>query len=239
LISLPLHAAGIYEPDGPRLYNYVISSYTPSLTALLMSPKSPEPKFKGILAISQPQDGLPSTMNEIQNIQNCFSNESVTWLNMESATIDTVLQHMRNHHWVHFACHATQNIKDPTSSHLRLYGGDLSIARLMQESFNGEFAFLSTRTAGTATGDESLPDESVHIAAAIMIAGYPAVIGTLWSMEDKDAPLIAQEVYSHLYNNGNPDSSQVACALHNAVARLRMQDEQNFSAWVPYVHLGK
>jgi hypothetical protein len=56
---------------------------------------------------------------------------------------------------------------------------------------------------------------------------------------DDDAPLVAENVYLHLYNNGSPDSSQAAYALHTAVAHLRMKDEQNFLSWVPFIHLGK
>jgi CHAT domain-containing protein len=239
LTSLPLHAAGIYESGGPRVYNYAISSYTPTLAALLMLPQPPEPQleFTGILAISQPQHQLPQTETEVQKIQNCFHNNSVTWLNKESATVETVLHHMQNHRWVHFACHATQNITEPTSSHFCLHNGTLDIARIMKVPFNGDFAFLSA--CETAKGDETLPEESIHLAAGVMMAGYPAVIGTLWSMTDKDGPFVAEKVYTHLYNDGNPDSRQAAHALHNAVACLRKQDEQDFLSWVPFIHLGK
>jgi CHAT domain-containing protein len=185
-----------------------------------MLPKSPEPRFTGILAISLPQYQLPQTEIEVQKILNCFRNNSVTWLNKESATVDLVLHHMRNYRWVHFACHATQNVKEPTSSHFRLHNGTLDLAQIMKETFNGDLAFLSA--CETATGDETLLEESVHLAAGMMMAGYQAVIGTLWSINDHDGPLIAQEVYAHLYNNGSPDSSQAARALHNAVACLRM-----------------
>jgi CHAT domain-containing protein len=234
LSSLPIHAAGIYESGGPRLYSYAISSYTPTLAALL---KSHEPQFTGILAVSQPQDQLPQTEIEVQKIQSCFHNSSITWLNRESATVDAVLHHMQNHCWVHFACHATQNINEPTSSHFRLYDGALDIAHIMKVPFNGDFAFLSA--CETAKGDETLPEESIHLAAGVMMAGYPAVIGTLWSITDKDGLLVAEKVYMHLYNNGSPDSRKAAHALHDAVACLREQDEQQFLSWVPFIHLGK
>jgi CHAT domain-containing protein len=202
-----------------------------------MSPRDSEARFTGILAISQPQDALPQTEIEVEKIQNCFGKKSVVWLNRESATVDTVIHHMRNHRWVHFACHATQNAKDPTSSHFRLHDGALEMTHIIRESFDGDFAFLSA--CETATGDETLPEESVHLAAGVMMAGYPAVIGTLWSITDKDAPLVADKVFSHLHNNGSPSVRQVALALQNAVTCLRMQDEQSFLSWVPYVHLGR
>jgi CHAT domain-containing protein len=200
-----------------------------------MSPKSAERRFTGILAISQPQD-LPKTVEEVQKIQKIFHGHSITWLNEENATVDMVLCHMRTHRWIHFACHASQNMKEPTSSCFRLHQGTLDIASIMRESFHGDFAFLSA--CETATGAESLPEEAVHLAAGIMMAGYRAVIGTLWSINDHDGPVIAQEVYSHLYNNGNPDSGQAARALHHAVGRLRTQDEHNFFSWVPFIHMG-
>jgi CHAT domain-containing protein len=238
LASLPLHAAGVYEYGGPRLYNYAISSYTPTLSALMLSTWPTRQRFTGILVISQPQN-LPKTVEEVQNIQKIFHKlqHSITWLNRENANVNAVLHHMRNHCWVHFACHATQNVNDPTSSHFRLHNGTVDIACIMKESFNGDFAFLSA--CETATGDETLPEESVHLAAGIMMAGYGAVIGTLWSIMDDDAPLVAENVYLHLCNNGSPDSSQAAHALHTAVAHLRMKDEQNFLSWVPFIHLGK
>jgi CHAT domain-containing protein len=144
---------------------------------------------------------------------------------------------MQNHRWVHFACHASQNITEPTLSHFHLHNGTLDIARLMKEQFSGDFAFLSA--CETAAGDETLPEESIHLAAGVMMAGYPAVIGTLWSIMDEDGPMVAEKVYSHLYNGGSPDSSRAARALHNAVACLREQDEQKFLSWVPFIHLGK
>ena len=54
---LPIHAAGLYEHKGqPKIYDYVVSSYTPTLSAL--TGKTPLRKdlsdFRGILAVSQP-----------------------------------------------------------------------------------------------------------------------------------------------------------------------------------------
>jgi hypothetical protein len=39
----------------------------------------------------------------------------------------------------------------------------------------------------TATGSQALQDESVHLAAGMLLAGYRGVIGTTWSIMDNDA----------------------------------------------------
>ncbi|CAE6434869.1 unnamed protein product, partial [Rhizoctonia solani] len=55
LSFLPIHAAGDYEHHDSKLFNYAISSYTPTLSALLVSSYGPHatPIKKGILAIGQ------------------------------------------------------------------------------------------------------------------------------------------------------------------------------------------
>ena len=71
LAHLPLHAAGIYkDPFGPRVFDFVVSSYTPSLTAFIhgrdgVARRSSVPK---VLLVTQPetpeQSPLPGTAKE-------------------------------------------------------------------------------------------------------------------------------------------------------------------------------
>lgn len=73
--------------------------------------------------------------------------------------------------------------------------GHLPLSHVITKSFpEADFAYLSA--CQTATGDKSLVEESVHLAAGMLMAGYQSVIATLWSIRDVDAPLIADEVYS-------------------------------------------
>lgn len=72
LAFLPLHAAGLYDdPHQPKVFQYAISSYTPTLTALVMaSNKSSRSSPPRMLAISQSNtpghSPLPGTVAEIQ-----------------------------------------------------------------------------------------------------------------------------------------------------------------------------
>jgi CHAT domain-containing protein len=72
-----------------------------------------------------------------------------------------------------------------------------------------------------------------------MLAGYCGVIATMWSIKDKDAPVIADHVYSDLFNDTEPDSTKAALALHHAVKSLRQQEgDSAFLSWVPFIHVG-
>jgi CHAT domain-containing protein len=145
---------------------------------------------------------------------------------------------MQEHSWVHFACHATQNVSDPTQSAFHLHDGTLDLATITQKPLkHAELAFLSA--CQTATGDEDLSEEAVHLAAGMIMAGYPRVIATTWSIQDTDAPLVSEKVYAYLLEGGVPDARKAAKALHLAVGRLRAEvGVKNFVRWAPYVHIG-
>ncbi|QRV96292.1 CHAT domain protein [Ceratobasidium sp. AG-Ba] len=187
LAFLPLHAAGCY--DKPRS---VIFDYVPG-------------NFSGILAVGQEFtndcSALPGTVPELNEIERQASRVPFTRLDGKSATSMAVLAGMERHSWVHLACHASQNVADPMASAFHLQDRPLDMATIARKSLkNASFAFLSA--CQTATGDEKLPDEAVHLAAGLITAGYSSVIATMWSIEDEDAPLVAKGVYARMLEGG-------------------------------------
>jgi CHAT domain-containing protein len=241
LAFLPIHAAGCYDEPNSKIFDFAISSYTPTISALVASPQDPA-KFRGILAIGQAETvgcaPLPGTIAELNAISKQAANLRFTQMDGDSATAAAVLSEMEEHSWVHLACHARQNTFEPTKSAFHIHGGTLDLATITRKVLkHASMAFLSA--CQTATGDEKLPDEAVHLAAGMIVAGYPTVIATMWSIQDSDTPLIAEKVYAHLLNGGVPDSRKAAKALHVAVECLRDKvGEKEFGRWVPYVHFG-
>ncbi|KAJ7219647.1 CHAT domain-containing protein [Mycena rebaudengoi] len=240
LAFLPIHAAGLYGQDqafGSKLSDFLISSYTLSLTALIQgfSPHSESQAELQLLTVTQPsaegQSHLPGTQEEIECIQRCVKGKKVhlEWLNTDMATIEKVQKGMRNSRWVHFACHGVQS-DSPT---------ELTLSNIIDLSLpNAELAFLSA--CQTATGSQELQDESVHLTAGMLLAGYRGVIGTMWSIDDNDAPQVAGDVYAHLLEVSPADPMRAAQALHLAIQRLREQPgvEKSFLRWVPFIHFG-
>ncbi|KAJ7244677.1 CHAT domain-containing protein [Mycena rebaudengoi] len=250
LAFLPLHAAGLYGEDqafGSKLSDFLISSYTPSLTALIQGfrPLSESQAELQLLAVTQPsakgQSHLPGTQEEIGCIQQCVKGKKVhlEWLDEEMATIDEVQKGMKNSRWVHFACHGVQS-DSPTESALLLAGSSrLKLSNIIQLNLpNADLAFLSA--CQTATGSQELQDESVHLTAGMLLAGYRGVIGTMWSIDDNDAPQVTGDVYAHLLEESPPDPTRAAQALHLAVQKLRQQlgQKKSFLHWVPFIHFG-
>ncbi|KEP45046.1 putative aromatic di-alanine and TPR containing protein [Rhizoctonia solani 123E] len=243
LTFLPLHAAGDYNQPQLRTYNYAMSSYTPTLTALLASTPSQLDRSCRVLAIGQAatpgQSRLPGTTKELALVK-AHMRDIVEYSQLidSQATTEAVLDAMEQHDWVHLACHASQNVKDPIKSGFHLHDGTLDLSAINRRSFkNKGLAFLSA--CQTATGDENLPDEAIHLASGMLMAGYPSVIATMWSVDDRDAPFVADKVYAQLMKDGTLGNGEAGRALHHAVAGLREEvGEKEFGRWAPYIHIG-
>ncbi|KAF8143023.1 CHAT domain-containing protein [Mycena galopus ATCC 62051] len=249
LVFLPIHAAGLYGENqavGSKLSDFRISSYTPSLTALLegFRPQPESQKDLQLLAVSQPsaegQIYIPGTREEIKSIQGHAAGKvHIQWLEEKMATIDNVQKGMMSSRWVHFACHGVQSVS-PTESALLLAGSSrLTLSNIINLSLpNADLAFLSA--CQTATGSKQLQDESVHLTAGMLLAGYRGVIGTMWSIMDNDAPQVAGDVYAHLLEVSSPDPTKAAEALHLAIQKLQEQlgAKKSFLRWVPFIHFG-
>jgi CHAT domain-containing protein len=199
-------------------------------------------KFGGILSVGQAttagQPALPGTIEELKQIKKQAGSMAFTQLDGKEATIEGVMNAMENHSWVHLACHASQSLNDPMASGFHLHNGTLDLGTIAKRQLKqADFAFLSA--CQTATGDEKYPEEAAHLAAGMMVAGYPTVIATMWSINDSDAPLIAELVYAHILDGGVADSRLAAKALHEAVKCLREKvGDRSFALWVPYIHIG-
>ena len=149
---------------------------------------------------------------------------------------------MSQYPWIHLACHGKQDATDPTQSAFHLYDGPLTLSALMNTtSDNAELAFLSA--CQTAVGDEKIPEESVHLAAGMLVVGFKGVIATMWSIGDEDAPTVAEAYYKKLIEPRNSGEVKVgtgaAYALHEATRVLRGKvGEENVVKWAPFVHFG-
>ncbi|KAJ6605440.1 CHAT domain-containing protein [Mycena vulgaris] len=256
LAFLPIHAAGLYGIEGTNcISQYAISSYTPTLAALLDPGDSKSTPFK-MTAIIQPTTpyliSLPGTRGELSTIEARVPGKWLTTLGRASdTTVEIAMAHLRESTIVHFACHGTQDFTNPLKSGLVLADGILEVQQIMRK-IHGEtpavgrmsLAFLSA--CETAKGDDTVPDEAMHLAACLLFAGFRGVIGTMWTMGDPDGPKVADTFYHELFRTSDaesdppvpPDLTRAAHALHHSILKLREDPNVPFMRWVPFVHYG-
>jgi hypothetical protein len=249
LAVLPIHAAGHH----PRLRaaatrtadsvpDRVISSYTPTLTALARARQPAAPAGVRQLTVGMPatpgQPRLPAVPAELEVLARHFPpGEANLRLTGAQATRAAVRTALAGHSWVHFACHAGQEHSDPDRSGFALSDGMMTIADLAAQFTQGrDLAFLSA--CQTAAGSVRHLDEAIHLAAAMQFLGYRHVIATMWTIADSPAPRVADTFYTALTPHGQPDLAQTAKALHHAIGALRQADPADPTLWAPYIHLG-
>lgn len=242
LALLPIHAAGDHSTTGEAVLDRVISSYTPTLRALVEARTGagePYPGSQRMLFVGMPhtpdQPDLPNVRSEERFITELFRGRC-TPLVGEQATRETVMSELRGHGWVHFACHGEQNLADPSLGGLFVQDGVLTVTDLSSQQYRGEFAYLSG--CKTAVGGVHLPDEAITLAAALHYTGYRHVIATLWSIWDREAAQVAEEVYRDVAPDGVLQAGRTAEALHHAVRRLRAKHLHRPSVWTPFAHTG-
>ncbi|KAJ7745917.1 CHAT domain-containing protein [Mycena maculata] len=220
--GLPLHAC----PPTDQF----IHSYTATLGSLLAAqakkPSITQQKV-GVVGVTHTglhgENYLKGVEQEVQKIFSVIKDPSLEYLKGEQATPAAVQNQLQTCSWVHLACHGTQDVIEPTKSRLLLYNGVLELETILKMPLsNAEFVFLAA--CQTAMGDAVLVNESFHLGGGFIAAGFRGAIGTLWSMNDQDGPVVAETVYSHLFRDGRqPQASDAAEALQLAVNKLKTQ----------------
>ncbi|KAF9524207.1 CHAT domain-containing protein [Crepidotus variabilis] len=258
LAFLPIHAAGVYDPNahvsGPCASDFAVSSYIPNVTTLLeklIDNEFERPETK-ILLLSQPNAlphaPIPGTITETQAVLRRMKEADIqaVLLEDEEGTKNRVTEALRSHGWVHIASHASQHPTDPLKSGFYFHNGQLELLEIIRQRLpSAEFAYLSA--CQTSVGDENLSDEVVHLAAGMLAAGYQGVVATMWSIKDQYAPEVAENFYGYLLQDMKDrgihrlDSRRAAYALDDATRKIRAKlgdSEHSLLTWVPYIHLG-
>jgi CHAT domain-containing protein len=188
---VPIHAAGIYEGSNQECCSdYVVSSYTPTLAALIQARKSQStfnPQQMRVLAIAAQHAAEGSNMPPLQNAvpeTRCVIDIATMAGASSSADADTATQAellamFQSSQVIHLACHGIQDKAEPHKSRFCLSTGDLTVSELTQMDLKGAFlAYLSA--CETAKGDQKHADEVVHLAASMLFAGFQSVVATMW-----------------------------------------------------------
>lgn len=244
LTLLPLHAAGYHGPEGGgrAVMDRVVSSYTPTLRALLTARGTGDAGLadERMLVVAVPDAPgarvLEKVTEEMDLLVRLFPGERHTLLAGDDAVRERVRAELPRHRWVHFAGHGGQDLADPSRGGLLLRDGKLTVTDIGAAGYRGEFAYLSA--CKSATGGTVLPDEAITITAALHHTGYRQVIGTLWSVDDRLAVVVAESVYRRLIAGGRFGPGGAARALHLAIRPLRAGYATRPSLWVPYTHTG-
>jgi CHAT domain-containing protein len=165
----------------------------PSLYALdLLIDAAPSTAFSH-LVIGDPDGTLPQARAEAEAIANVLADDLVELRIGNDATYDEVLAYAADARFVHLATHGKLDHRSPRDSYLLLADNRrMSIPQIMTLPLQGaELVFLSA--CESALGRDGL--EFRTIAHAFAHAGAPAIVATLWQVEDEATRKLAEAFY--------------------------------------------
>jgi CHAT domain-containing protein len=141
------------------------------------------------------------------------------------ATRRNVAENVAGKSYFHFSGHAYFDLANPLRSALVLAGGEFIYAEdLLEHRFDLSQVKLFTLSAcQTGMRDFRIPDEAIGFPSAVIQAGVPAVISTLWPVPDVSTALLLSHFYE-LHIGGEIDVASALGRAQNWLCRSTAQD---------------
>ena len=224
--QFPVHTAPLHAgTDADCLLDSVDVAFVPSARVLLhararASEEWPPPTF-GSLANPRPQSApLVYAEHEVRRIGALFVQAEVR-VGAE-ATREAALSAFRHASYVHLACHGSYQLGD-YSPYLELEeGAELTLADLLREQPFAAARLVTLSACQTAIpSTEAMRSADVDgLPSALLAAGVPAVVATLWPVDDLSTTLLMERFYLyHLY--GDPAAQDGPLPPHRALSRAQ------------------
>ncbi|KAG1825237.1 CHAT domain-containing protein [Suillus subalutaceus] len=236
---LPLHAAGTYRPGERLLSQLYISSYTPSLTALMRARRNHDRSLSvSFAAIGQNRPaGALFTLDDCRVFYPPPPTVSFTKITSVDATKSRALCALHDNTWLHLSCHGTQKLDEPFNSAFLMRDQPLSLLDITQMDLSRhQFAFLSA--CETAVGAVSMPNEVIHLAAGLQFAGVKSVVETVWEVNDSTVQRLVEAFYKNFCGDGKMNPKRAARALHRAVQSLASDKDMPLDQRIVFMHIG-
>ncbi len=224
--------AALQSPVGRWLVEEYTVATLPSASVLKYLLGKPEGASSGVLAVGNPDLGPALNLRyaELEARSIGDRNPTATVLIGKQATERQVKALGGQMGLLHFATHAELSATDPLASALLLVpeppdDGRLEVREIFGLDLHARLVVLSA--CETGLGKLSTGDELVGLQRAFLYAGTPAVVTTLWKVDDQASYWLMRDFYKHL------DTQGPAEALREAQRTIRQEFAHPF-AWAAF-----
>lgn len=154
---------------------------------------------------------------------------------------DELFQHFKQYPIVHFAGHAVFNAEEPLASGLVLSDGSmLTAASILQgnslRTNCGQLLVLSACRTGTNIVTKG--GEIMGLARALMYAGMPNLVLSLWEVADRSTAQLMKDFHESIITNYEKKAGLAVASSLQAAQIAAIKEGQALHAWAPFIHLG-
>jgi CHAT domain-containing protein len=201
-----------------------------------------DPAFDARLALAHGLHPLPRAKRECETIFDFYQPHAQSLLNGD-ATVPRFLELAKNSSIIHVAAHTVINSQAPYRSFILFApsineAGPLEAQQLVARLILAHTRLVVLATCSSAGGLPIGAEGVAPLVRPLIGAGVPAVVGTLWNVEDATAEEVLVSFHRH-YREG----SDAAVALQQAQVDLLRNKNNNTGlrselAWAPFQVIG-
>jgi CHAT domain-containing protein len=199
-----------------------------------------DPAFDTRLPLAADLKRLPHARSEVARVGELYAPYSETQTGA-AASVPAFLHGAGTHTIVHVAAHALVNAQAPSRSLLLLAPSAADTGALDAEELLTQLKLDRTKlvvlsTCSSAGGLPVGPEGVAPLVRPLIAAGVPAVIGSLWDVEDATAEELMVSFHRH-YRQG----SDAAVAMQSAqldLLRNKNPGLRSVFAWAPFQVIG-
>lgn len=231
LIVIPhgvLHQIPFAALRDPKSGRYLIEDYTllfaPSASTLPFLREKETPVTGSALVLGDPDGSLGKLQGAQREALSVARDLGTTALIGAEAKESLLYQLDGSVDLLHIGAHGEYSAKNPLFSRIALapgdgHDGELEVDEILNRIDLRGVNLVVLSACRTAVGERSGGDDVVGLTRAVLYAGSPGVISTLWDIDDDAAAVLMEELYCRLL-----DGTAVADALREAQLRLLHSD---------------
>ncbi|NEO62491.1 MAG: CHAT domain-containing protein, partial [Moorea sp. SIO4G2] len=230
---LPLHALPITSKQGEGKSKIIMEqfpagvSYAPSCQLLQLAQTRKRPDFTHLFAVQNPTGDLSYANIGVEVIKSYF-NRADTEVFVENAATKAAIDSkaLNTFHCAHFSCHGYFNYDKPRKSALILADAHFTLDAIFALKLEQcRLVTLSACETGLIDFQNS-SDEYIGLPSGFLVAGSPAVVSSLWKVNDLSTALLMIKFYQNLLK-----PMSLALALNQAQLWLRDATVQELLDW--------
>ena len=208
-------------------------TYAPSASALkyILAPEKRTPDEGRVLALGDPEGSLPNARNEATSIAQLYGVAPLLGSQAMESRVKAAAGQLDE---LHLAAHGVYNPFNSLFTRIELAAGEGQDGNLEVHEVYGldltgaNLVVLSA--CETALGEQSAGDELVGLTRAFLYAGTPAVVTTLWSIDDAASEALMEAFYGHL-REGLTNAEALRAAQLEVLAQEQWQTPYYWAAF--------
>jgi CHAT domain-containing protein len=232
LHSIPLHALHLGKTDKRTLTEVADIFFVPSASLLKYCRNKPPRNRGNNLVLGNPkrddQTSIPLTMEEARTIAKALGCSPFV---EEQATKSLLFMQSGKAEYIHIACHGEFRKDAGTSSALLLSDGNLTAEEMLGLQLRSELVVLSACETGIS--ETRSGDELIGFVRALLYAGTPSVVLSLWNAYDESTSKLMISFYDKILHQGLPKAKALSLAQRDLIKSGYAE-----ATWAPFILVG-